>query len=131
MKLYLKSFIKTLTASDVDRRISNQHEFHGVKKLEDIFGIIPNGTQGNLQFNATIQLGNSGGKEKLILTWYNARANTPDRHEYRLYYRVNGIINNLCAGDCLLIGQTITGLIELIIFKQNNNKFNEWTPVDY
>ncbi|OTQ73550.1 MULTISPECIES: hypothetical protein [unclassified Gilliamella] len=40
MKKYKESFIKTLTQSDVDLHKSNQHELHGVSKLESLFGKI-------------------------------------------------------------------------------------------
>jgi hypothetical protein len=131
MPLYQKAFIKTLTASDIDPLVSNQHELHGVKQLENIFGTIPSGQSGNFPFNATIKIGNSGAAEPISFTWYNSRASTPHRHEYRLYYTTNNIVNQLSAGDDLLIGQTPTGRIEAVVFKQHNENYNVWTPIVY
>lgn len=131
MPLYEKAFIKTLTASDINPNVSNQHELHGVKPLENIFGIIPAGQSGETPINATIKIGNSGTPEPINLTWYNSRASTPSRHEYRLYYTNNNIVNQLNVGDDFLIGENPKGDIEVIVFKNNRNNYNVWTPVTY
>ena len=128
MRDYAFAFIKTLTESEVNPGVSNQHELNGVKKLENIFGTIPYGQQGLLSFNATIKIEFDGVAEPISFTWYNARANTPNRHEYRLYYTTNSIVNELKAGDTLFIGKTQTGMIEAIVFKKTNTITYDWTP---
>ncbi len=131
MKNYQLAFIKTLTASDIDPKISNQHELHGVKKLERIFGIITSDKK--IQVPATIKLGYSGTEYLINITWYNARAKSNNRHEYRLYYdsTSNTIMSTLQSGDDIFIGKTMDNHIEIIIFKQTNRGFNDWTPLDH
>lgn len=131
MQLYPKAFIKSVTASDINGSVSNQHELHGVKELEGLFGVIPKGVAGTISYSATIRVGNSGPKSPINITWYNARANNPDRHEYRLYYAANGapIVRQLSSGDDLLIGKTISGDIEIIIFPSQPGNYTNWTPI--
>lgn len=133
--LYKNAFMKTVTASDVDARASNQHELHGVKELETLFGVIPKGQDkvqgGDDPIEATIRVGYSGEKHPINITWYNARANTPPRHEYRLYYDANSapLVRQLTQGDDILIGETNSGEIEIIIFPSQNTGYSSWTPV--
>lgn len=131
MQNYQQAFIKTVTASDIDSSVSNQHELHGVKKLESIFGVIPRGEDGTTRYAATIRIGLSGSVEPINITWYNARASNLDRHEYRLYYVAtsNHIMHQLNAGDDIMIGQTLLGTIEIIIFPQQNSNLTNWTQI--
>jgi len=128
--LYPNTFIKTTTASDIDPSVSNQHELHGVAPLAQLFGSIPNGVAGRVSFLASIRIGNSGLPSPIDLTWYNARASTPDRHEYRLYYAANGahIMRQLETGDDIIITKDNSGNIEIIIYPSRNSGYNQWTP---
>lgn len=132
MKSYIKSFIKTLTASDIDSTASNQHELHGVKKLEAIFGVIPHGVDGRDERMATLKIGSSDRGIPIKITWYNARASNPNRHEYRLYYCANSdvVMNQRQAGDDVFIGEDSSGHIDIIIFPGRCSGHSDWTSLD-
>ena len=131
MQAYDKAFIKTVTASDIDASVSNQHELHGVSKLQDIFGAIPSNDDSKYRYIASIRTGHSGKPETINITWYNARANHPTRQEYRLYYVASGahLMRQLSIGDDIFIGQTKQGNIEIIIFPSQNTGYSNWTPI--
>jgi hypothetical protein len=131
MQAYDKAFMKTATASDIDASVSNQHELHGVSKLQDIFGTIASNDDTKHRHTATIKVGLSGTPEPIDITWYNARANHPSRQEYRLYYVASGahLIRQLSIGDDIFIGQAKNGNIEIIIFPSQNTGYSSWTPV--
>ncbi len=121
MQNFRKSFIKTLTESDINPNVSNQHELHGVSKLKSIFGI------NDTKCSATIRFGHQGDKYPINITWYDSRANNPDRSaEYRLYYD-NPIMQNVQAGDDIMIGLTTSDEIEIIIFVNQQSGYNSWT----
>lgn len=129
MQVYQKAFIKTVTSSDIDANVSNQHELHGVSRLTEIFGIIPLNDSTKHKFDATLRVHHSGDKHPIAITWYNARANHPSRHEYRLYYVASSahLMRQLASGDDILIGKTNSGDIEIIIFPKNNGGYSNWT----
>lgn len=131
MKEYTQAFVKTLTASDVDPKVSNQHELHGVKKLESIFGVIDRGVDGRRETRASLRVGNRGVPIAVNITWYNARASTPSRHEYRLYYssESQGIMHKLNAGDDVLIGITHFGEIDIVVFPNQQSGYRDWTQL--
>lgn len=131
MQDYDKAFMKTVTASDIDASISNQHELHGVSKLKDIFGSIPSNDDTKYRHRATIRTGHSGEPNPINITWYNARANHPTRQEYRLYYEASGahLIRQLNIRDDIFIGQTKQGNIEIVIFPSRNTGYSNWMPV--
>lgn len=129
MQVYQKAFIKTVTPSDIDANVSNQHELHGVSRLQEIFGVIPANDSTKHKFNATLRVYHSGDKYPIAITWYNARANHATRHEYRLYYVASGahLMRQLTSGDDVLIGKTHSGDIEIIIFPRQNTGYTSWT----
>lgn len=124
MKKYKESFIKTLTQSDVDLHKSNQHELHGVSKLESLFGKILDDQK--LSISASFSIVNTPPKP-IHLTWYNSRSGS-GRHEYRLYY--DKYINECKPGDNFFIGVTLDNLYEIIIFPDQQDKYDEWTKID-
>lgn len=130
MKNYIKSFIKTLTAADVDSMTSNQHELHGVKKLECIFGEITRGDHSKHKYMTTLKIGYQDEGIPVEVTWYNARAKSTDRHEYRLYYAAESerIMSQVQAGDDILIGQDSSDHIDIIVFPRGRSGYLDWTP---
>ncbi|MDV7566197.1 hypothetical protein [Acinetobacter baumannii] len=131
MQAYDKAFMKTVTASDIDASVSNQHELHGVSKLQEIFGKILSNDDTKYRYQATIRTGHSGKPEPISITWYNARANHPSRQEYRLYYVASGahLIRQLSIGDDIFIGKTKNDAIEIVIFPSKNSGYSSWTSI--
>ncbi|MGL4668467.1 MAG: hypothetical protein ACRCWR_11140 [Saezia sp.] len=123
MKIYEKSFIKTLTASEINSLSSNQHELHGVSKLEAIFG-----TQ-RKNIPATLRINYQDPPHNVNITWYDSRENSVDRKEYRLYYssNIDHKLNGIKEGSNILIGQDKSGNIEIIIFPSPDKTFGSWT----
>lgn len=128
MKKYTQAFVKTLTASDVDPKVSNQHELHGVKKLESIFCVIAREDEEKHRFSASLRVGNQGTVIPVDITWYNSRASDASRHEYRLYYSASSqaIMHTLNAGDDIFIGKDSLGNIDIIVFPNRASGYSGW-----
>lgn len=101
---------KQLTAVEVDPNASNGHEFNASKTLRNILGDnIRKSKDGHGIPTRFIYLTDED--EDLIqkegfLSWYDARANHPNRTEWRLYYTDNEVIGRegrSNAGDSLII----------------------------
>lgn len=95
---------KRLTAHEVDARVSNGHEFQGVNKLRDLLG--PDGFK-DRPTTYLVYLNDDGPAEaiKSLATWYDARANDPNRSaEWRLYYPEEvSAIQQLRANDLMIL----------------------------
>jgi hypothetical protein len=92
---------KELSAVEVDKAISNQHEFNGAKSLKKIFGATR-----KVYPTHFIYLDDSDdwpNGEDGFLTWYDARENDPIRSEYRLYYSTTDAFTRSSAGDTLFL----------------------------
>lgn len=105
---------KYLSAVEADSHRSNQHEFNGANKLREIFG------SERQEFKTTfIYLCDDDPepiKDDGYLTWYDARANNPNRSaEYRLYFPTTLVSNNTSEGDLMVIGRRPDDTILLII----------------
>ncbi|TCL60532.1 hypothetical protein EDD76_102230 [Kineothrix alysoides] len=113
--------IKELSAVEVNNWTSNQHEFHGVAALKKLFGY--NRQYLDAQF---FYLSNNGTevKESGDLTWYDARANSIDRTEFRLYYTANGAVLRAQAGHTLIVGCCSDGSVKIIIVKKGTQLIN-------
>lgn len=103
---------KRLSEVEISGKISNQHEFNGIKEFKQIFGIE------RIKFNAKFFL-LSDEANKIVtadgnLTWYDAREADPDRSEHRLYYS-NLSLENTSVGDLLIIGKTTVNTTVVII----------------
>lgn len=102
---YLNNFfagaaVKRLSAVEADTAISNQHEYNGVSRLKSIFGTEKRRIATDFLY---LEDDEDGLKTSGELTWYDARANNPDRTEWRLYYPSNNVTIRCSAGDSLFI----------------------------
>ncbi|UCQ18232.1 type II restriction endonuclease [Edwardsiella tarda] len=121
--IYLKqSCIKTLTAVETNRNASNQHEFNGVSQLKQIFG------NTRVTKNAIFSIRGMNLLCEDIITWYDARENSPDRSEFRLYFRDNDIMKQAEEGDNIIVGIDDNDKIHIILIKQSNSKHEENIP---
>lgn len=91
--------VKTLSNVEIDSWSSNQHEFHGVTALKELFGYA------RQYFNAKCIFMSNYGIEvsTTSLTWYDARENHPTRSEYRLYYDSHFFSGRAHAGDTMVL----------------------------
>ena len=101
---------KYLTEVEVNRLISNQHEFQGVSVFRDILGT----DSSNVHFDATFYWLSDDEDEQPVTintscTWYDARSNQPHRSpEFRLYYTASSepVVSRARAGDLLVVAKT-------------------------
>lgn len=96
--------LKTLSAVEIDKSRSHQHEFQATAAMREFLGN-PNEP---VQFNTTfLYLSDDEADNKVetsLLTLYNARKNNPNRApEYRLYFRRNDSTDAAKSGDLLAI----------------------------
>lgn len=109
---------KELSAVEVDKAVSHQHEFNGTVALKKIFG------QTRRVYPAHfIYLDDSGewpSGEEGFLSWYDARENDPKRTEYRMYYSSTDSFALASAGDTLFLALRPDGRI-LVIFAEKNS----------
>lgn len=121
--IYLKqSCIKTLTAVEANRDASNQHEFNGVSQLKQIFGTV------RFTKEALFSIRGTEAFCKDAITWYDARENSPDRSEFRLYFRDNYVMEQACEGDNIIVGIDRSNHIHIILIKQNNANYQGRIP---
>ncbi|WMJ86727.1 hypothetical protein [Anaerocolumna sp. MB42-C2] len=109
--------VKSLSSVEIDHWQSNQHEFHGVTALKQIFGYQRQYFRGEFYY-----VENSGNilKDTNVgeLTWYDAREYSVDRSEYRFYYTDNIAVNKAKVGDILVVALCDDGTIKIIIIEQ-------------
>lgn len=92
---------KELSAVEVDKAISNQHEFNGAVSLKKIFGATRKVYPAHfIYLNDTDGWPNG---EDGFLTWYDARENDPKRSEYRMYYSTTEAFSRASTGDTLFL----------------------------
>ncbi|MGV8870052.1 MAG: type II restriction endonuclease [Janthinobacterium svalbardensis] len=105
------SCVKTLSAVEVEKTRSNQHEFNGVLQLKNLFG--------DEKIQMIVSFSTRGRNDICTsgLTWYDAREAHATRSEYRLYFQSNPVMESAKEGDNIVIGFDLQGNIhcELII----------------
>ncbi|HHQ4581855.1 TPA: hypothetical protein ACSP17_004120 [Aeromonas hydrophila] len=117
------SCVKTLSAVEVDKFRSNQHEFNGVTQLKRLFG------NNKIEMLASFSIRGSDEVFRAKLTWYDARELHPTRSEYRLYFQTNQVMSQAQAGDNIIIGFDSKGNIHCELISQGNagyQKTPEW-----
>lgn len=100
--VFAAAALKRLSAVEVDPTRSNQREFNGVAALKTVFGT------GRLDELPTVFLfldDEGVARDDGTMTWYNAREHTPDRSEFRCYYRPNDVMGRVREGDLVLIAR--------------------------
>lgn len=92
---------KRLSEVEVSATASNQHELNGIGEFRKIFG-----TERVTFSTRFMYLADDDGsiiEADGAVTWYDARANHPDRTEYRLYYSANDALSTASTGDLVVI----------------------------
>lgn len=108
---------KRLSEVEANPKISNQHEFNGVKKLHEILGEEKATFQAKFLYlsdqNDYLPIVDEG-----FLTWYDSRANHPTRSEYRLYYSGNRAMKYASTQDLLLIARCKDETVLVVVVEQ-------------
>ncbi|MEK3883643.1 hypothetical protein [Paenibacillus sp. PL2-23] len=122
LSLYFKGVAaKVLSSVEINKWNSNQHEFHGVRVLKNIFGLE------RQYFNARFIYINKQGKmiqSTGRLTWYDAREYDPYRTEHRLYYTESSAINNAHENDLMIVGLRSDNTV-LVVIANKESEFCE------
>ena len=114
--------VKRLVAGEIDKVVSNQHEFNVNKSLLQLFGK----PEGKVRYNTKfLYLSDNIDEQKEIdniLTWYDARERHPSRSEYRLYFPADAasVIGLSEADDSLFLCLKSDNTLLLIIAKQES-----------
>ncbi|RMR06520.1 Type II restriction endonuclease [Pseudomonas savastanoi] len=103
--------LKTLAAVEAHPNDSNQHEFNGVSALKSILGELKQ------KFRASFFVRGSDVTDEVMVTWYDARENSPDRTEFRLYFQTNQVMALASAGDNILIGMDKNKKLNFILIR--------------
>lgn len=116
---YLSQFfaavaIKTLSAVEVDKARSNQHEYNGNKELIRVFG---RATEKHVLPARFIYLTDEDAPvvEDATVTWYDARLNHPARTEHRLYFPTTSVSQSAAEGDLLVVGRRQNGAVLVVV----------------
>lgn len=106
--------MKRLSAVEIDRSKSHQHEFHGTVALQKILG-----REALNDYPASfLWLGgeNESIAEQSTITWYDSRKNKPHRApEYRLYFKNNPVTDLASTGDLLIVAKRPDGELYFLI----------------
>ena len=117
---------KRLTAVEINKKVSNQHEFNGTKGLKAVLGTYDTGeiTRFPTRFvwlaeeNETIT---AEGK----LSWYDSRHDKPRAPEWRLFYPANDVMDMASEGDLLIIARRTDGSVLSIIAEAGSTMENQ------
>lgn len=113
--LFKRIAYKRLSRVEIDKSLSNQHEFNGSNDLKEFFGLE------KLQFTSNVILLGNDDEEpewsQTELTWYDSRDRHPTRSEYRLYYSNSDLISQTSENDLFIICQLISGEYVVILAK--------------
>ncbi len=118
---------KRLSAHEIDPRVSNGHEFQGVKALSHLFG------ESRLSEIPTVYylIGDDDEGKPTVFeaiaatsSWYDSRENDPNRSsEWRLYYPSEaGAIQAQCSeGDLMIIGRRNSEEMAVMLIAANSS----------
>lgn len=127
---YLSDFFvgigaKRLTPTEIDPKVSNQHEFQGVHRLKTILGT----PQDKIRFNVIfMRLTDDDDNEDFetvesFATWSDVRRDNPNRAaEYHLYYSSDAgpLVQKSSPGDLLVVAKHKDGSLAIIICENNS-----------
>lgn len=110
------ALVKRLSAVDVDRSISHQHELGGFAKLRPLLG------DARKTLPATYAYLSDERKviERGHTTWYNAREGKPRAPEFRLYYPANEAVSSARKGDLTFACLTKDGGVAFLFVEQGS-----------
>lgn len=119
-KYFISTASKYLSAVEINKNRSNQHEFNGVSNIKQILGSekLPNVLTKFLYLSdeeSDVRL-DSG-----TISWYDSRKNKPSRSaEFRLYYSENMAMREANEGDLLVIALRPNKSVMIIIAKSGS-----------
>ncbi|MEA3549242.1 type II restriction endonuclease [Pseudarthrobacter sp. C1] len=112
---------KVLSTVETVGRSSNQHELDGVKALQSLFGRPAKKLSIPTRFFHVSDEMEEPVAEDGSLTYYDARINTPNRSEYRLYYPASVDAMKMAqAGDVVFIAKRKDGSALFIVAPGNS-----------
>jgi len=116
--------VKRLSAVEINKAVSHQHEFQGVKAFRDFFGTKPAKFPAKILYFSEIK--DDVIEEQTTLTWYDARENQPNRSpEYRLYYAENTASQKSSVRDLLFVGKKRDNEVIVIITDEHSTFENQ------
>jgi hypothetical protein len=116
--------VKRLSAVEINKKVSHQHEFQGVKAFRDLFGAKSKKFPAKTLYFSEIE--DEIIEEETTLTWYDARENQPDRSpEYRLYYKESAVTQMGAEKDLLFVGKKHDGSVVVIITVEKSTFENQ------
>lgn len=123
LSLYFKGVAaKILSSVEINKWNSNQHEFHGVKVLKEIFGL------SRQYFSAKFIYVDKQGKvtqDSGRLTWYDAREYDLYRTEHRLYYTESSVTNYAQENDLMVVGLRSDGTVLVVIAHKESDFYGK------
>ncbi len=109
--LFVGAAGKVLRAVEIQPARSNQHEFNGGAALAALLGQPPE--DGTKVYLRTTYVFLDDEMEPVVAdstsTWYEARANTDGRSEFRLYYPANDVMGAATEGDYIVFARPQMG----------------------
>lgn len=117
---------KRLSAVEVNKKISHQHEFNGSRALKLVLGVNDSGSTTWFPTNFVWM----GEENETItatgqLSWYNSRFGKPRAAEWRLFYPSNDVMNLAKEGDLLFIAKRTDGSVLSIIVTSGSTVENQ------
>jgi hypothetical protein len=120
LSAHFKGFgMKRLSKVETDPDTSNQHEFNGVSSYKKVFG--PDKMELPAIFMFLSDAEDKCQTESGSITWYDARANHPNRSEYRLYYSSSTVMPCAVAGDLCIVARQQDDTALVIIADENSS----------
>ena len=119
-KYFISTATKYLSAVEINKNRSNQHEFNGVSNIKQILG-----SEKLLNIPTKfLYLSDEESDARLdsgIISWYDSRKNQPSRSaEFRLYYSENMAMREANEGDLLVIAVRPNKSVMIIIAKSGS-----------
>lgn len=120
--------LKLLSEGEIEKEISNQHEFNGVGALRKILG--SERKQFKTKFLYLSDKEDQPVQEDSFLTWYDAREKARNergvmRREYRLYYQSTVVVGKARENDLLVIAKRPDGTLLAIIAEYDSTVFRQ------
>jgi len=119
-KYFISTAIKYLSAVEINKSRSNQHEFNGVSSIKQILGsekLLNVSTKFLYLSDEESDVRSDSG----TISWYDARENNPSRSaEFRLYYSENMAMREANEGDLLVIALCPDKSVMIIIAKSGS-----------
>lgn len=117
---------KRLTSVEVNKQVSNQHEFNGSAALKQVLGTYESG---ETTYFPTIFIWMGKENETIsaegTMSWYDSRFGKPRAAEWRLFYPSNDVMDVAKEGDLLFIAKRTDGTLMTIIVSSGSTVENQ------